>query len=132
MSTASTAIAIPALRISSRETVHFYEAAFGARLAFITPENGDTVEHAELTIGGAMFMCGTGQEGGLDQEPGGSSTYWVLQAGPEVDALYQQAMAAGATEERAPYDADYGGRHFTVADPDGNHWSFGTYRPQGI
>jgi uncharacterized glyoxalase superfamily protein PhnB len=127
-----TAIAIPALRIGSRETVHFYEAAFGARVAAIHPDSGDTVHHAELTIGGAMFMCGTGQEGGLEQEPGGSAIYWVLQAGPEVDAIYQQAIAAGATDERAPYDADYGGRHCTVRDPDGNSWSFGTYRPEGL
>jgi uncharacterized glyoxalase superfamily protein PhnB len=127
-----TAIAIPALRISSRDTVDFYERAFGARVAFITPERGDEVHHAELTIGGSMFMCGTGQEGGMEQPPGGSATYWVLQAGAEVDALYQQAIAAGATDERPPYDADYGGRHFSVRDPDGNHWSFGSYRPAAL
>lgn len=128
----TTATVIPVLRIGSRETVHFYEAAFGARLDALHPESGDRVDHAELSIGGAPFMCGTGQDGGLDQEPGGSSTYWVLQAGPEVDAIYQQALAAGATDERAPYDADYGGRHCTLRDPDGNSWSFGTYRPQAL
>jgi uncharacterized glyoxalase superfamily protein PhnB len=128
----TTAIAIPALRISSRATLHFYEAAFGAHVHFVTPDTGDGVDHAEVSIGGALFMCGTGQEGGVDQPLGGSSVYWVLQAGPEVDALHQQAIAAGATDERAPYDADYGGRHCTVRDPDGNLWSFGTYRPQGI
>ncbi|WP_354700192.1 hypothetical protein DSM112329_00456 [Paraconexibacter sp. AEG42_29] len=128
----TTAVAIPALRISSRETMHFYEAAFGAVVVAAYPDSGDSVDHAELTIGGAMFMCGTGQEDGVDQPLGGSSIYWVVQAGPEVDALYQQAIAAGATDERAPYDADYGGRHFSVRDPDGNSWSFGTYRPAGV
>lgn len=128
----TTAIAIPALRISSRDTIAFYERAFGATVAFITPETGDEVHHAELTIGGSMFMCGTGQEDGMEQELGGSAIYWVLQAGPEVDALYQMAIAAGATDERPPYDAEYGGRHFSVRDPDGNHWSFGTYRPAAL
>ena len=26
-------------------------------------------------------------------------------------------------------DADYGSRDFSVRDPEGNVWSFGTYRP---
>lgn len=125
------AVAIPALRISSRATVEFYERALGAQLVFITPDSGDEVHHAELTIGGALFMCGSGQEDGVDQPLGGSSTYWVLDAGAEVDALFQHATAAGAEVERAPYDAEYGGRHCTLRDPDGNLWSFGTYRPAG-
>jgi uncharacterized glyoxalase superfamily protein PhnB len=29
-----------------------------------------------------------------------------------------------------PRDEDYGGRSATVADPEGNLWSFGSYRPQ--
>ena len=27
-------------------------------------------------------------------------------------------------------DTDYGSRDFTVRDPEGNLWAFGTYRPQ--
>jgi uncharacterized glyoxalase superfamily protein PhnB len=127
-----TAIAIPTLQVSSRELVHFYEAAFGARLVSIHPETGDDVQHAELTIDGAMFMCSTARDGGIDLQPGTSSIYFVLQAGPEVDAIYQMAIAAGAADERPPYDADYGGRHCTVRDADGNFWSFGTYRPEGL
>ena len=29
---------------------------------------------------------------------------------------------------RKPFDTDYGSRDFTVRDPEGNLWSFGTYR----
>jgi uncharacterized glyoxalase superfamily protein PhnB len=79
-----------------------------------------------------MFMCGTGREGGLEQPAGGTSTYWVLDEDAEVDALHARAVAAGAEDVRAPYDAEYGGRHMTVRDPDGNSWSFGTYRPAGV
>ena len=28
-----------------------------------------------------------------------------------------------------PYDTEYGSRDFTARDPEGNVWSFGTYRP---
>jgi len=27
-------------------------------------------------------------------------------------------------------DQDYGGRGGSVEDPEGNHWSFGSYQPQ--
>jgi uncharacterized glyoxalase superfamily protein PhnB len=37
-------------------------------------------------------------------------------------------MAAGATLLRALNDTSYGSREFAVKDPEGNRWSFGTYR----
>jgi hypothetical protein len=42
--------------------------------------------------------------------------------------------AGGATTDgpwpdiRAPHDTDYGSRDFAARDPEGNRWSFGTYR----
>jgi uncharacterized glyoxalase superfamily protein PhnB len=46
----------------------------------------------------------------------------------EPDALYERAVAAGAEVLREPADTDYGSREFAVTDPEGNLWSFGTYR----
>jgi uncharacterized glyoxalase superfamily protein PhnB len=37
-------------------------------------------------------------------------------------------MAAGATVVREMREEDYGSRGFSVADPEGNVWSIGTYR----
>jgi len=36
--------------------------------------------------------------------------------------------AAGADIIRKPEDTDYGSREFALRDPEGNLWSFGTYR----
>lgn len=43
--------------------------------------------------------------------------------------------AAGARPSRSarswpaePHDTDYGSRDFAAQDPEGNRWSFGTYR----
>jgi uncharacterized glyoxalase superfamily protein PhnB len=47
----------------------------------------------------------------------------------DPDALHDRAKAAGATIERELSDQDYGSREFTARDPEGNLWSFGTYRP---
>ena len=38
-------------------------------------------------------------------------------------------MAAGAEIVMDLHDTDYGSREYMVRDPEGNLWSFGTYRP---
>ena len=57
----------------------------------------------------------------------GSLIYCAVQ---DVDALYARARAAGAEIPLEPTDTDYGSRDFTVRDPEGNLWAFGTYRPR--
>ena len=117
----------PCLRISSRATLDFYERAFGAEIVAAYPDSGDVVHHAELRLGAAGIMCGT-EAGGLDQPAGGTSTYWVVASDADVDALHARALAEGASEILAPHDPDYGGRQCSLRDPDGNAWSFGSYR----
>ena len=61
---------------------------------------------------------------------------WVLKPGTfavyvvtdNPDALHDRAIAAGATLVRGLNDTDYGSREFSVQDPEGNRWTFGTYR----
>ncbi len=48
----------------------------------------------------------------------------------DVDALFERARAAGAKVLREPTDEDFGARDFAVADPEGNIFSVGTYRPE--
>jgi uncharacterized glyoxalase superfamily protein PhnB len=50
----------------------------------------------------------------------------VVTAAP--DALFERAKAAGAEIIFEPQDQDYGSRDFAARDPEGNRWSFGTYR----
>jgi len=37
-------------------------------------------------------------------------------------------VVSGATIFAAPEDTDYGSRSVAVLDPEGNAWTFGTYR----
>jgi uncharacterized glyoxalase superfamily protein PhnB len=46
----------------------------------------------------------------------------------QPDALYERARNAGAQITAEPHDTDYGSRDFAAQDPEGNRWSFGTYR----
>jgi uncharacterized glyoxalase superfamily protein PhnB len=41
---------------------------------------------------------------------------------------FARAKAAGARVLRDLHGTDHGSRDFAVFDPDGNTWSFGTYR----
>lgn len=46
----------------------------------------------------------------------------------DPDALHARAEAAGVEIIDEVRETDYGSRDFAVRDPEGNRWSFGTYR----
>jgi uncharacterized glyoxalase superfamily protein PhnB len=46
----------------------------------------------------------------------------------DPDGLFARATAAGAEVLSGLHETDYGSRDFAVRDPEGNRWSFGTYR----
>jgi uncharacterized glyoxalase superfamily protein PhnB len=123
-----TAFVIPTIRVSSREVLDHWVEAFGLAVEAVYGE-GDRVDHAQLRLGDGWVMAGTAREDGVGQPPGTAATYWVLDRAEDVDAVHERAVAAGARSLRAPEDQDYGGRGCSLADRDGNLWSFGTYRP---
>ncbi len=85
------------------------------------------VVHAEwVWDGGGGVMFGSATEGGLIGNDGRSAAYLVT---GDPDALFAKAVAAGASVVREMVDNDYGGRGGSVHDPEGNHWSFGSYQP---
>ncbi|WP_028644095.1 VOC family protein [Nocardioides sp. URHA0020] len=86
------------------------------------------VVHAEwLWPGGGGVMFGSQRPDGVVTNVGGSAAYLVVD---DPDALFDKAVAAGATVVREMVDQDYGGRGGSVEDPEGNHWSFGSYQPR--
>ena len=46
----------------------------------------------------------------------------------DPDQLFARATAAGAEVLQGLHETNYGSRDFAVRDPEGNRWSFGTYR----
>jgi uncharacterized glyoxalase superfamily protein PhnB len=49
---------------------------------------------------------------------------------PDVDAMYNRAMVAGAISVSEPSDQPYGDRTATVKDASGNQWVLATYLGQ--
>lgn len=119
---------IPALRYrDARAAIDFLVDAFGFdRNAVYEGEDG-TIDHAQLTHGTGMVMLGSAREGDIFADQGPVSLYVVVD---DCDAHHQVAAAAGAEVLMPPVDQDYGGRSYTARDPEGNLWSFGTYRPE--
>jgi uncharacterized glyoxalase superfamily protein PhnB len=112
----------------ARAAIDFLEKAFGfERHAVYDGENGG-VAHAELRFDSEMVMLGSRGEGDelFNRSEGSSSVYLVV---GDPDAHHERAKEAGAEIVRGLRDEDYGSRGFTARDPEGNLWSFGTYRP---
>jgi PhnB protein len=104
--------------------IAFYEAAFGATERIRMQRADGRIGHAEIQIGDTCVMM-------ADEHPeidafaphhyGGSSVslhFFV----DDCDANFQQAIAAGAKEVRAPADQPYGDRNAGVLDPFGYKW----------
>ncbi len=68
-----------------------------------------------------------GSDGRLALSAGSGQLYLVV-APDEIDAHFERAVAAGAQVLRKLEDLGYD-RGYTVTDPEGNVWSFGSYRP---
>lgn len=113
----------------ARSAIDFLERAFGfERKAVYDAEDG-TIQHAELRLGDGLIMLGDKPDteyAKLAPPPGTGSVYVAVD---DVDALHDRAKAAGAEIVSGLSDQDYGSRDFTARDPEGNLWSFGTYRP---
>ena len=89
--------------------------------------DGERVAHAQLDWpeGGGILLGSHDPEAASSSPPGGSGLYVVTERIDEVSARVRQA---GARITMPLADTHYGSREFTVADPEGNLWSFGTYR----
>lgn len=109
--------------------IDFLERAFGCERSAVHDGQNGGVSHAELRFGDMFVMLSSTSEGDplYNQGAGKTSVYVVVD---EVDPLFERAKEAGAEVVMEPTDQDYGSRDFTVRDPEGNLWSFGTYRPE--
>ena len=100
--------------------------AFGfSKLMVVPGETEGSIGHAELAFGTGVIMLGTGQ-GTAAPDVRFNAPYVFVE---DPDAHFARAKAAEAVTTREPNDTDYGSREYSARDPEGNEWSFGTYRP---
>ncbi|HSP06235.1 MAG TPA: VOC family protein, partial [Acidobacteriota bacterium] len=103
----------------AEELLEFVKTAFGAvELMRATGSAGGL--HAEVRIGSSVIMLGGYQA--LPRESPATLYLYV----PDVDAIYEQAVRAGATPVYPPTEQPYGDRNAHVEDPFGNTWYIAT------
>ncbi|WP_239085790.1 VOC family protein [Catellatospora methionotrophica] len=111
--------------------IRFLRDAFGFRELLVVPGADETVAHAELTHGSGMVMVSSITDGGDGRTPFEAGPAWLYVIVDDVQAHYDRAVAGGAEIVSEPKKEEYGGSSYTAADPEGNQWTFGSYRPEG-
>jgi len=114
--------------------LEFAKQAFGAEETFRTVGSAGGL-HAEARIGDSMLMVGGGIPG--REFKGTANTHAIHLYVPDCDAVYEQALRAGATSLGEPRDQEYGERSGSVKDRAGNFWYIATaqgesYIPKGL
>ncbi len=111
--------------------IEFYCQAFGAVEIYRLNDPDGRVSHAELRLGTSpLFVSDEYPEIGVlsPSSLGGSAVMLVLEVA-DVDSIFQQAVAAGATVDRPLQDAFDGKlRNGKLTDPFGHRWMVVTRR----
>ena len=115
----------PQLYIKNGTTdISFYEKAFGAiELMKLTNEDG-SIHVAELSIDGAIFHLHeeTSNPGHFDPQRHSGTTVLIGLFVPDVDAVMNKALQAGAIVLSHAQTYDYGYRQGEIKDPFGHVW----------
>lgn len=114
------------------EAIEFYKEAFGAKEIGRITMAGGTIAHAEIQIGDSKIMLAEESEQWGNKSPqalGGSPVCLCLYV-EDVDAVFAQALAAGATVtgEMEVKDQFYGDRSGSLTDPFGHKWTIMTHK----
>lgn len=108
-----------------RDATAFYERAFGATTGWSMPAAADMV--AQLRVQDAEFWvhpAGADIGNPSPAELGGTAVRLMLIV-DDPDAVFDRAVAAGATVRAPMQDRDYGWRDGSLTDPFGHRWEIG-------
>lgn len=112
----------------AEQAMAFYSAAFGAREVYRMPGPGGKIMHAEMNIGsGAFFLCDEFSDmGACSPESTGGSPVTLHLYVEDVDKVFENAVACGATPTMPIMDMFWGDRYGKLTDPFGHQWSIAT------
>ncbi len=113
-------------------SIEFYKKAFGFVLCNSMVGEDGTIFHAELKYGDAFVMMApegawndTIHKAPVTLGVAASTVFYVYTQ--DVDAFYQQAIAAGAKSILEPQDSSWEDRFCRIMDPEGYEWMFATF-----
>lgn len=124
---------IPYLTVSqAEESIRFYEKAFGFKLTNPPAKNDKgQISHVEMSYLDIQIMfTPEGVWDSIHKTPNNLGIIMPISLylyTPDVDKLYEQALAHGAISIREPADEFWGDRFCQLKDIDGYLWSFATH-----
>lgn len=108
---------------NSAKAVEFYKVAFGALETYrLDDPDGNAV--VKLSIGGAEFWLSDSGSTDADAEMLGGGTIRMILTVDDPDAVFSNALRAGAAEVFAVGE-EHGWRLGRLVDPFGLHWEIG-------
>jgi len=130
-------VLIPSMRYKdAHAAIEWLERVFGFERHAVYDGPDNTVGHAELRFGSGMIMLGSASNDSpmkelyaTPAEIGGRVTSPMYLVVPDCEPLYARVQAAGAEVLAELRTMDYGGKAFSVRDPEGYLWSVGEYDP---
>lgn len=113
---------------NSADAVDFYQKAFGAEIIHRLDGPDGTVMHAELRIGNSLLQVSEEMpDFGLTAPTGETHSAALTIYSPDADAMFNAAIATGATELSPMSDEFSGDRIGRVRCPFGHRWVLATH-----
>lgn len=109
----------------SRRALDFYKSAFSATESYLL-DGGEKGIVARLSINGAEFWFSdeSPEHGNPGPQPAAGVSVRMILTVEDPDALFNQAIKAGATQIY-PVTEGHGWRVGRIVDPFGHHWEIG-------
>ncbi len=112
--------------------IEFYKRAFGAKELLRMPGPEGKIMHAEIQIRDSIIMlCDEFPEmGARSAQALGDTPVSIFLYVEDVDAIFKQAVAAGAKELMPVQDMFWGDRWGKLVDPFGHKWQIATHKEE--
>jgi uncharacterized glyoxalase superfamily protein PhnB len=111
--------------------------AFGFEKHIVHEDSNGGIAHAQLTFNGGMIMVSSQSDtpyGKLisiprDLDKINTQSPYIVLDDDKMKEHYDTAVKAGAEVALAFKAEEYGGHSYSVYDPEGHLWNFGSYNP---
>jgi PhnB protein len=113
----------------ANDAIDFYRRAFGATERLRMPAPEGKIGHAEIQIGDSVVMLSDPfpEMGAPAPTSAGANAFGVMLYVDNVDAVFKQAVDAGATVTKPLENQFWGDRYGKVRDPFGHQWHLASH-----
>jgi len=113
---------------NAASAIDFYKEAFGATEINRMPGPSGMIMHSELRIGDSVIFVSDEFPGmSAAPTPGATPSSYLFLYAPDVDTIFNRAVAAGAQVSMPVVDMFWGDRYGKLTDPFGHSWGIATH-----